>query len=72
MVQETHSTFPPFTLLHVLLIERLKKEEKAHDERMNDSNTRIKQAGTSYHVAVLSVACVVSTVSVRSGIREEG
>lgn len=51
---------------------QLKKEEKAHDERMNDSNTRIKQAGTSYHVAVPCMACVVSTVAVRSGIREEG
>lgn len=45
---------------------RLKKEEKAHDERMNDSNTRIKQAGTSYHVAVhCGLRCLNGSCKVR-------
>ncbi|KAG0706762.1 hypothetical protein DFH29DRAFT_117143 [Suillus ampliporus] len=29
-------------------LKKLAKEEKAHDERMNDSNARIKQAGQAY------------------------
>ena len=71
MAQEARGTSLIFFTLHVLT-GQLKKEERAHDDRMNDSNTRIKQAGTSHHVAIHCVVCVFSTVPVRSGIREEG
>ncbi|OAX42493.1 hypothetical protein K503DRAFT_683164 [Rhizopogon vinicolor AM-OR11-026] len=39
---------------------KLAKEEKAHDERMNESNTRIKQAGQTYEKKVKKSARDVS------------
>ena len=50
MVQETGGQFPPD--YQESDSNPLQKEEKAHDERMNDSNARIKQAGKSYHSKV--------------------
>ncbi|KAG6374414.1 hypothetical protein JVT61DRAFT_4451 [Boletus reticuloceps] len=34
---------------------KLAREEKAHDERMNDSNARIKQAGKSFPLRIGAV-----------------
>ena len=40
----------------------LQKEEKAHDERMNDSNARIKQAGPSHHPSLCAFLIFVLQV----------
>ena len=45
MAQETRGQFS--LAYRELGSSLLQKDEKAHDERMNDSNARIKQAGKS-------------------------